>query len=80
MVYIVQHFAYRDWHQVNRQEELLTGGEKGEGRWWSWRKVSIGDGGQAAMSLMPDVDGSHVPIFESPQHEASCVGHLLCPT
>ena len=61
---------------MNRQEGLLTGGEKGEGR-WSRRRVSIRDGGQAAMSLMPDIDGSHMPIFESPQHEASYVGDLL---
>ena len=40
---------------------------------------AVGDGGQAAMSLMPDIDGSHMPIFESPQHEASYVGDLLWP-
>ena len=29
----VQQLAYRGWHQVNRQEELLTGGGSGgEGR------------------------------------------------
>ena len=26
---------------------------------------SIGDGGQAAISLVPDVNGTHVRIFES---------------
>ena len=25
---------------------------------------TIGDGGQAAISLMPDVDGTHIRIFE----------------
>ena len=30
---------------------------------------AIGDGGQAAVSLTPDVDGTHVHIFESLQLE-----------
>ena len=30
---IVQQLAYRVWHQVNRQEELLIGGGKRGGRW-----------------------------------------------
>ena len=36
----VQQLVYRGWHQVNRQEELLT--EEGEGgdRWQSWRIAS----------------------------------------
>ena len=38
---------------------------------------AIGDGGQAAASLMPDVDGTHVHIFESLQIESSYVGDLL---
>ena len=37
----------------------------------------IGDGGQAAMSLTPDVDGMHVHNFESSQLEGSYVGDLL---
>ncbi|XP_054946609.1 threonine aspartase 1 isoform X7 [Physeter macrocephalus] len=28
-----QQLAYRGWHPVNRQEELLTGGRRGGGRW-----------------------------------------------
>ena len=36
----VQQLAHRGWHQVNRQEELLTGVGRGGGRWWSWRVVS----------------------------------------
>ena len=38
---------------------------------------AIGDRGQAAVSLMPDVDGMHVHIFESSQLEGLCVGDLL---
>ena len=38
---------------------------------------AIGDGGQAAVSLMPDVGGMHVRIFESLQREGSYVGDLL---
>ena len=38
---------------------------------------AIGDGGQAAISLTPDVDGTHVCIFESSQLEGLCVGDLL---
>jgi len=30
---------------------------------------AIGDGGQAAVSLTPDTDGTHVHIFESLQLE-----------
>ena len=30
----------RGWHQMNRQEELLTGGQKGSGRWYGWKIVS----------------------------------------
>ena len=39
--------------------------------------AATGDGGQAALSLTPDVDGMHVRIFESSQLEGSCVGDLL---
>ena len=47
---------------------------------------AIGDGGQAAVSLRPDVDGTgsgsllnqmHVHIFASSQHEGLHVGDLL---
>ena len=31
----VQQLAYRGWHWVNRQEELLTGGGRGGGKWQS---------------------------------------------
>ena len=38
--------------------------------------AATGDGGQAALSLTPDVDGIHVRIFESLQVENSYVGDL----
>ena len=38
---------------------------------------AIGDGGQAALSLMPDVDGTHIRIFESSQLEGSYIRDLL---
>ena len=38
---------------------------------------AIGDGGQAAVILMPDVYGTHICILESLQLEGSCVGDLL---
>ena len=43
---------------MNRQEELLTGGgrEVGDGR--AEGLSAIGDGGQAAISLRPDIDGT----------------------
>ena len=36
----VQRLAYRDWQWANRQEELLTGRERGGERWYNWRIVS----------------------------------------
>ena len=42
--------AYRNWHQVNRQEELLTGGGKGVGDGRAEESSAIGDGRQAAVS------------------------------
>ena len=38
---------------------------------------AIEDGGQTTISLMPDVIGIHVCIFESSQLEDSYVGNLL---
>ena len=35
---------------------------------------AMGDGGQAAISLMPYVDGTHVRITESSKLEGSYVG------
>ena len=47
----------------------------GEGR--AEGSSAVGDGGQAAISLTPDDDGTHVRIFESLQLEGSYVGDLL---
>ena len=38
---------------------------------------ATGDRGQAAISLIPDTDGTHVCIFESSQLEGLHVGDLL---
>ena len=38
---------------------------------------ATGDARQAAVSLMPDADETHVRIFESSQLEGSYVGDLL---
>ena len=37
----------------------------------------IGDGGQAAMSLMPDADGMHARLLERSQLEGLYVGDLV---
>ena len=39
----------------------------------------IGDGGQAAISLMPDFDGTHICIFESSELGGSYVGTSCIP-
>ena len=54
----MQQLASRGWHRVNRQEELLTGGGRGGGDDRAEGSSAIGDGGQAAISLTPDVDGT----------------------
>ena len=38
---------------------------------------AVGDRGQAAISLVPDVDGMHLRIFGSLQLQGSHVGDLL---
>ena len=57
-----------------RQEELLTkggtGGGDGKAEGWS----ATEDGGQAASSLMPYVDGTHIRVIESSKLEGSHVG------
>ena len=47
------------------------GGGRAEG------SSAIGDGGQASVSFMHDIDGRHICIFESSQLEGSYVGDLL---
>ena len=51
------------------QEKVGNGGAEGSS--------PIGDGGQAAISFMPDVDGTHVRIFERLRLEGSYVRDLL---
>ena len=54
---------------------MEEGEEVGDGR--AEGSLAIGDRGQAAGSLTPDVDGPHVCIFESLQLADSYVGDLL---
>lgn len=58
-------------------EELLTGGGRGGRDGRVKGSSAIGGGGQATVSLMPDVDGMHICTFESSQLEGSYVGDLL---
>ena len=51
------------------------GEEVGDGR--AEGLSTIGDRGQAAVSLTPDVDGMHVCIFGSLQLEGLYIGDLL---
>ena len=46
----------------------------GDGRAEGWS--AIGDRVLAAVSLMPDIDGTHIRIFESSQLEGLYVGDL----
>ena len=62
---------------MNSQEELLTGGGRGDKGGRVGGSSAIGDGGQAAVSLRPDINGTLVHIFESSQFEGSHVGDLL---
>ena len=48
------------------------GGDRDQG------SSATGDKGQAAISLTPDVDRMHIPIFESSQLEGCYVRDLLC--
>ena len=54
---------------------MEEGEEVGGGR-AEWSSAT-GDGGQAAMSLTPDVDRTQVHIFETAQLEGSHVGDLM---
>ena len=51
---------------------MEEGEEVGDSRAEGW--LAVGDGGQAAISLMPYVDGTHVRITESSKLEGSYVG------
>ena len=52
-----------------RREELGDGGAEGSS--------AIGDGGQAEILLMPDVDAMHTHIFDSSKLEDLYHGDLL---
>ena len=54
---------------------LKEGEELGDGR--AEGSSAIVDGGHAAISLMPDIDGMHAQMFESLQLESQYVGDLL---
>ena len=43
---------------MNRQEELLTGGGRAVGDGRAEGSSAIGDGGQTAIALTPDIDGT----------------------
>ena len=49
--------AYKGWHQVSRQEELLTAGGEEVGGSKTEGLPTIGDGGQAAISFTPYMTG-----------------------
>ena len=48
---------------MNGQEELLTGGGRRVGRCCSEGSSTIGDGGQGAISDMPDMDSAGLGFF-----------------
>ena len=73
---------YSSWHTGASMEEtgkksyqLEEGEEVGDGR--AEGSSVRGDGEQAAITLMPDINGTHVHIIESSQLEYSYVGDLL---
>ena len=57
---------------ADRQGELLTGAGRGAGRWQREGLLAVGDGGQAAVLLTPDVH-----IFERLQLEGLCIGNSM---
>ena len=56
-------------YQVEDEEKVEDGRDE--------RLSAIGDGGQAAISLTSDVDGTHIHIFEGLQLESSHVGNSV---
>ena len=73
---------YYSWHTeagtewTGKMSYWLEDGKKvGDGR--AEGSSATGNGRQAAMSLMSDVDGTHVHIFKSSQLEGLHVGDLL---
>ena len=53
-----QQLAYRGWHQVNSQELLTRRKERRQRNSRAERLSEMGDGGQAAVSLTSDMDGT----------------------
>ena len=62
------------WWTGKKSYWLEEGEETGDGR--AEGSSEIRDGGQVAISLMPDTDGKHILIFVSSQLEGSYVGDL----
>lgn len=60
---IVQQPTFRGWHRVSRKEE--EGKEKKDGR--AEGSSVTEDGRQDAISLMLDIHGTHIHIFEISQ-------------
>ena len=52
---VVQQWAYRGWHLVNRQELLTAGGRRGRRQRAEGLLAKETGGGHAAVSLMPDI-------------------------
>ena len=59
---------------MSRQEEFLTGEGEEVGDGGAEGSLATGDGGQGAISLTPDVDSMHLPIFDSSELGGSYVG------
>ena len=51
----------RKSYWVEEREEVGDGSAEGS--------LAVGDGGQATVSLMPDIDGTYICIFESSKLE-----------
>ena len=71
---------YNSWHPgagiqwTGKSYRLEEGEEAGKDR--AEGASEIGDGGQAEILLMPDVDRTHIRIFESSQLKGSYLGDL----
>ena len=70
---------YNNWH-TSEQARRVTNWRRE--RKWKMEELKNRQqqetGGQAAISLMPNSDGTHIHIFESLQLKGSCVRDLLC--
>lgn len=68
---VVPHNSWRTGAGMGRTGKE-TGAGRGDGRWWREGLLAIGDAGQAAVLLMPDVH-----IFGRLQLEGLCIGNLM---